>query len=248
MEKIKELLKELDREKIPSHIAIIMDGNGRWAKEKGLPRLMGHRKGVEVVKEIVRFTGGNLKEVKVLTLYVFSTENWSRPRVEVKGLIELLTKYLRSEIPELNENNVRLNWIGREKELSQSVLNTLKESLEKTSRNTGLILNLAINYGGRAEIIDATKKIIDKIIRGEISREFDEKDFENFLYTYGLPSLDLLIRTGGEMRISNFLLWQASYAELWVTSTYWPDFTPVHLLQAILDYQNRERRFGKVKC
>jgi len=246
MEKTEELLKELDNSRMPRHIAIIMDGNGRWAKQRGLPRLMGHRKGAEVVREIVRFTVRNLKKVEVLTLYVFSTENWSRPKVELKGLMNLLQRYLHSEIAEFNENNVRLNWIGRKEKLSQSVLGTLKDSLEKTSKNTGLILNLAINYGGRTEIIDAVKEVIARVDSGENSLEIDEKNFESFLYTKGLPPLDLLIRTGGEMRISNFLLWQIAYAELWVTPVCWPDFTPAHLLKAIFDYQERERRFGKI--
>ena len=246
MEKVQELLKELDNSRMPRHIAIIMDGNGRWAKQRGLPRLMGHRKGAEVVREIVRFTVRNLKKVEVLTLYVFSTENWSRPKVELKGLMNLLQRYLHSEMAEFNENNVRLNWIGRKEKLSQSVLGTLKDSLEKTSKNTGLILNLAINYGGRTEIIDAVKEVIARVDSGENSLEIDEKNFESFLYTKGLPPLDLLIRTGGEMRISNFLLWQIAYAELWVTPICWPDFTPTHLLKAILDYQERERRFGKI--
>jgi len=246
MEKVQELLKELDNSRMPRHIAIIMDGNGRWAKQRGLPRLMGHRKGAEVVREIVRFTVRNLKKVEVLTLYVFSTENWSRPKVELKGLMNLLQRYLHSGMAEFNENNVRLNWIGRKEKLSQSVLGTLKDSLEKTSKNTGLILNLAINYGGRTEIIDAVKEVIARVDSGENSLEIDEKNFESFLYTKGLPPLDLLIRTGGEMRISNFLLWQIAYAELWVTPICWPDFTPTHLLKAILDYQERERRFGKI--
>ena len=243
MEEIEKLLNRVDKNRMPRHIAIIMDGNGRWAKEKGLPRFMGHRKGVEVVREIVRFVGRNLKEVEVLTLYVFSTENWFRPKGEIKGLMKLLERYLHSEIPELNKNNVRLNWIGREEGLSESVLNVLKEGLEKTSRNTGLVLNLAINYGGRAEIIDGIKEIIASLRKGA-SIEIDEKSFESFLYTNAFPPLDVLIRTGGEMRLSNFLLWQAAYAELWMTPVYWPDFTPSHLLKAIFDYQSRERRFG----
>lgn len=247
MEKVEEFLKKLDSSKIPRHIAIIMDGNGRWAREKGLPRFMGHRKGVEVVREIVRFTGSKLKDVKVLTLYVFSTENWSRPEIEIKGLMGLLVRYLHSEIPELNENNVRLNWIGRKEGLPQSVLKALKEGLEKTGKNNGLMLNLAINYGGRTEIIDAVEEIVSRLNDGKLNGRVDEKNFENFLYTRNLPPLDLLIRTGGEMRISNFLLWEFAYAEFYVTSTYWPDFTPVHLLKAILDYQERDRRFGSIR-
>ncbi len=246
MENAQELFKKLDSNRMPRHIAIIMDGNGRWAKERGLPRLIGHRKGVDVVREIVRFTGKNLAGVEVLTLYVFSTENWSRPKREVHGLMILLRKYLKLEVPELDKNNVRLAWIGRRSNLPENIKSSLDNSVKALEKNTGLILNLAINYGGRTEVIDAVKKIIARKSRGEFSEEINEENFESFLYTVGLPSLDLLIRTGGEMRISNFLLWQSAYAELWVTPTYWPDFTPAHLIRAILDYQNRQRRFGKI--
>lgn len=238
----------MDSSRMPRHIAIIMDGNGRWAKEKGLPRLIGHKKGVDVVKEIVRFTGESLKDVELLTLYVFSTENWLRPRGEVHGLMDMLKKYLKLEVPELNKNNVKLAWIGRRSNLPENVKSSLDSSVKALEENTGLTLNLAINYGGRAEIIDACKTISKKVIAKELdSEEIDENKFEKFLYTGKFPPVDLLIRTGGEMRISNFLLWQIAYAELWVTPAYWPDFTPAHLLKAILDYQERDRRFGTLK-
>jgi len=247
MERTEELLKKLNRKKMPGHIAIIMDGNGRWAKEKGLPRIAGHKKGVDRVREIVRFTGNLLPEVKVLTLYVFSTENWTRPKTEVACLMELIAKYLLREVPELDRNNVRMGWIGRRSGLPKSVLDSLSESMGSLEDNTGLIMNLAINYGGRTEILDALKSICEKVSAGGMDPSgISENEFGKHLYTAGLPDLDLLIRTGGEMRISNFLLWQVAYAEILITPVYWPDFTPRHLTEAIIAYQERERRFGAV--
>jgi len=245
----KEILSEkLDYTKMPGHIAIIMDGNGRWAKEKGLPRLVGHNKGAGVVRDITRFVSRNLKQIKVLTLYVFSTENWSRPKTEVSGLMKLLKQYIVNEMPEFIENNVRLSWIGRKENLSSDVRESLDNAVEKLSKNTGLILNLAINYGGRAEIVDACKAISTAVSSGRISKnEIDENSFEKFLYTSKLPQLDLIIRTGGDERISNFLLWQMAYAELWVTPIFWPDFKSETLIEAILEYQKRDRRFGSIK-
>jgi len=248
MEKVQDLLEKLNRKKIPRHIAIIMDGNGRWAQQKGLPRIAGHRRGVEVVRKIVRFTGKNIPEVEVLTLYVFSTENWSRPESEVHFIMGLLKKYLIAEVPKLDRNNVRLRWIGRRSNLPENVIDSLDRAVRALEKNTGLVLNLAINYGGRAEIVDALKEMVKKVIAGELNPgEINEAKFEKFLYTDGLPPLDLLIRTGGDMRISNFLLWQIAYTEIYVTPVYWPDFTPRHFLEAILNYQKRQRRFGNIQ-
>ena len=248
MEKIEDLLNSLDRKRLPEHISIVMDGNGRWAKEKGLHRIAGHREGVKTVRNTVRFIGNNLPEVKVLTLYVFSTENWSRPKIETMALMSLIEKYLIAEIPELNSNNVQLHWIGRTQGLPKGVLRSIDKTTKALSKNNGLILNLAINYGGRTDILDASKKLIEDAKKGRIDiKNIDEKMLQGYLYTDKLPPVDLFIRTGGDIRISNFLLWQIAYAELYFTKTYWPDFSPVHLIKAILDFQGRDRRFGNVK-
>ena len=240
-----ELMKQVDRTRLPTHIAIIMDGNGRWAEKKGLPRIEGHRVGVNCVKEIVRFCGD--LGIGVLTLYTFSTENWARPEVEVKVLMSLLQRYLRREIEELNRNHVRLRAIGRLEELPLPVRKELENCVRVTSKNDGLILNLALNYGGRADIVDGARKLASDVKDGKLKLEdIDEELFSRYLYTSGLPDPELLIRTGGDTRVSNFLLWQISYAEIWVTAVCWPDFGKRHLLQAIVDYQKRERRFGKV--
>ncbi len=238
-----KLLGKLDRARLPVHIAIIMDGNGRWAKMKGLSRIGGHRAGVNTVKEIVLFC--NDLGIKVLTLYTFSTENWKRPKVEVRALMSILKRYLRKEIEELKKQRIRLKVIGRLSELPSPVRRELENGIKATSENHGLILNLALNYGGRIDILDGVRKLIKDIQKGECTLEdLDEELFSRYLYTSGLPDPDLLIRTAGEMRVSNFLLWQISYAEIWVTPTYWPDFHRANLLQAIVDYQTRERRFG----
>jgi undecaprenyl diphosphate synthase len=230
---------------IPRHVAIIMDGNGRWANERGLPRLEGHRRGAESVREIVRTAGE--WGIQYLTLYAFSAENWKRPKAEVEALMELLEKYLKDEIPELNDNNVRLRAIGRISDLPERAQRQLQRSIEATANNTGLTLILALSYGARGEIVDSVKRIAQEVKDGTLSvEEIDEDVISRRLYTAEYPDPDLLIRTSGEMRISNFLLWQISYAELWVTKTLWPDFRRDHLLRALEDYNKRERRFGGV--
>ncbi len=240
----KDLMKEIDKRQLPAHIAIIMDGNGRWAKRKHLPRIQGHRAGTRSVKEIVRSC--NELGIKVLTLYAFSTENWKRPQVEVRALMLILRTFLRKEIRELNAKHVKLTAIGELSELPSPVVRELENCMKLTSSNNGLILNLALNYGGRAEIVSGVKKLVADIQNGKHAlKDIDEELLSRYLYTSGLPDPDLLIRTSGEMRVSNFLLWQISYAEIWVTPVYWPDFGRIHLLQAIVDYQTRGRRFGK---
>jgi len=230
---------------VPRHVAIIMDGNGRWAKRRGLPRINGHRAGRRAVREAVE--GCVELKTEVLTLYTFSVENWSRPRAEVAALMRFLEQTLREERTELRQNDVRLGAIGRLGDLPERVQNTLAETVEFLKGGRGLLLNLAISYGGRAEIVDAVKKMMAKAPeRTERPREVDEQYFESHLYTAGLPDPDLLIRTSGELRISNFLLWQLAYSEIWVTDTLWPDFRKKHLFQAVRDYQKRDRRFGKV--
>lgn len=229
----------VDKLKLPRHIAIIMDGNGRWAKKRGLPRIFGHRAGVKTVKKIVEFA--NSLGIRVLTLYAFSTENWARPNMEIRGLMTLLKVYLRREIAELVSKNVRLNTIGDIEQLPSAPLAELKKTIEVTRNNTGLILNLALNYGSRQEILRAMRLMINDNVG-----DADEKTFERYLYTHGLPDPDLLIRTSGEMRISNFLLWQTAYTEFYFTNVLWPDFTSTDLENAIIEYQKRERRFGSV--
>jgi undecaprenyl diphosphate synthase len=230
---------------IPRHVAIIMDGNGRWAKRRGLPRIHGHRAGRKAVREVVE--GCVELRVQVLTLYTFSVENWRRPQREVSALMRFLEQTLREERAELRKSDVRLGAIGRLTDLPEPVQNTLAETIDYLKSGKGLLLNLAISYGGRAEIVDAVKKMIGDVPeRLSGPQEIDEQFFENYLYTAGLPDPDLLIRTSGELRISNFLLWQLAYSEIWVTDTLWPDFRKKHLFQAIRDYQQRERRFGRI--
>jgi len=232
-------------DRLPAHIAIIMDGNGRWAKRRNLPRTAGHEAGVESVRKVVRASAE--LGVEYLTLYTFSVENWKRPREEVEALMRLLTKTTRREIDELNRNNVRLITTGRIDGLSLARRKVLDLAMKKTRKNTGLVLNLALNYGGRTEIIDAVKAIALGVMAGNIHPgEINETLFSNYLYTAGLPDPDLLIRTSGEMRISNFLLWQTSYTEMYITDVLWPDFGRRELFEAIIEYQKRERRFGKV--
>ncbi len=232
-------------QRLPAHIAIIMDGNGRWAKKRDLPRTAGHEAGVEAVRRVVRACAE--LGVKYLTLYTFSVENWNRPREEVAALMKLLTRTTRREIDELNRNNVRLTTIGRIDELSKSRRLALAMAVEKTKKNTGLVLNLALNYGGRTEIIDSVRAIALGIRSGHIlPSEINESLFSDYLYTAGITDPDLLVRTSGEMRISNFLLWQTSYTEMYITNVLWPDFGRLELFEAIIEYQRRERRFGKV--
>lgn len=233
----------LDMNNIPQHIAIIMDGNGRWAKAQGKVRTFGHQAGAETLKTIVR--AADKLGVKVISAYAFSTENWKRPVTEVNFIMELLSRYLTNEIEEFNENNVQVRFIGYRDGLPDIVREKMDHAIEETRNNTGIILNLAINYGGQAEILHAVKTIAAEAAAGTLAvEEIDNQVVEEHLYTSGLPAPDLLIRPGGDLRISNFLLWQIAYAEIWTTKTFWPDFTPDHLVDAILAYQGRERRFG----
>jgi len=228
---------------IPQHVAIIMDGNGRWAKGRGLPKLAGHVAGAKTVEEI---TGAAQRiGVKVLTLYAFSTENWKRPKEEVGGLFKLLEERVDITLPKLQKNNIRLSVIGDIEKLPESTRNAVRKAIEATSRNTGMILVVALNYGGRQEIVEAVRRIAEDVRSGKLGIEnIDEETFSDFLYTKGLPDPDLLIRTSGEMRISNFLLWQLSYAEIYVTKKMWPDFKKMDFEKAIAEYQRRQRRFG----
>jgi undecaprenyl diphosphate synthase len=236
-----QLLAQIDLDRLPQHIAVIMDGNGRWAKRRRLPRIAGHRAGIRAVRQAVEACAR--LGVPYLTLYAFSIENWKRPHTEIKLLMGLLREYLRKEIGELNRQNISLGVIGRIHELPSNVQRDLENTIQKTARNTGLRLTLALNYGARAELVDAVRELAEKMKHnGEVA--IDERTFSRFLYTRGLPDPDLLIRTSGEMRLSNFLLWQAAYSEIWVTDTLWPDFTQEHLFGAIIDFQKRERRYG----
>jgi undecaprenyl diphosphate synthase len=231
--------------KLPEHIAIIMDGNGRWAKRRGLPRTLGHRAGVSAVKKIVRASGDI--GIKYLTLFTFSSENWKRPRYEVAALMNLLYEATRDELEELHENNVKFVTSGNIHLFPEKQYNILREATEKTKNNTGLVLNLALNYGGRDEILEAVRRIVRDSLQGGIKPEdIDEELFSSYLFTAGIPDPDLLIRTSGEMRLSNFMLWQSSYTEIYITDRLWPDFAEDDYYTAILDYQSRERRFGKV--
>lgn len=233
-------------ERLPEHIAIIMDGNGRWAKRKGLPRTLGHRAGVESLRNIVT-TAVNMK-LKVLTTYAFSTENWKRPTDEVNLLMRLFSEYLDSEIAELHQKNVQIRFIGRVDGLAIELQHKIEKAQAYTKKNTGMVFNLAVNYGGRSEIVRSVQIIGEKIIRGELlPHEICEENIRENLYTAGLPDPDLVIRPSGDFRISNFLLWQSAYAEFWFTDINWPDFKPEHFIQAIVDYQKRERRFGGLK-
>lgn len=230
---------------IPRHIAIIMDGNGRWARQRGLPRIAGHREGINSVREVVRACGE--LGIEVLTLYVFSVENWRRPRPEIGALMRLLRETTRREVDDLMRNDVHLSVIGRIGEIAPAARKVLTEAIQRTAGNTGLHLNLAINYGGRSELVDAVRRLAGDLNQGRLKAEsIDEQTIGRYLYTADMPDPDLLIRTSGEMRVSNFLLWQIAYTEIHVTDVLWPDFRRPHLYQAILDYQSRERRFGGV--
>jgi len=227
------LARQVNFEQLPAHVAIIMDGNGRWAAQRHLPRVEGHRAGIDSVRDVVE-TSARLG-IDVLTLYAFSVENWKRPRAK---------RYLRLELGTLLRNNIRFQVIGRKDELSADVQRELDTGIRQTSANTGMLFNIALNYGGRAEIVDAARRAI---AAGVAPDELDERRFAGFLYTAGQPDPDLLIRTSGEMRVSNFLLWQIAYSEIWVTETLWPDFRRRHLLEAVLAYQKRDRRYGGIK-
>ena len=222
-----------------------MDGNGRWANSRGLPRIAGHREGVRTVRKITEICGE--LDVQILTLYTFSSENWNRPQTEVSALMKLLVSSLRREVKDLMKNNVRFTVIGDINELESNVKNELLDSIQKTKNNTGLNLNLALSYGSRKEILFAVKQLAEKVSNGELdSKQIDEPLFSQMLYTRDIPDPDLLIRTGGEFRLSNFLLWQIAYTEIHVTDTFWPAFGKEELMTAIYEYQNRERRFGKI--
>lgn len=232
--------------KMPYHVAIIMDGNGRWAKNRGLPRNMGHRAGIKTVEKIIK-TCKEL-EIKVLTLYVFSTENWKRPKPEVDTLMHLLAQYIQDKSKDLIDNNIKLVTIGDTEVLPEFVKTNLNKVIRQTLNNDSLTLVLAINYGGRSEILKAVRKVAKKVKSGQMHLEdIDEKSFSGFLYTAHLPDPDLLIRTGGEYRLSNFLLWQASYSEIYITDKLWPDFDGEDLKEAIKEYQKRERKFGEIR-
>lgn len=240
-----KLLAGIDADRLPSHIAIIMDGNGRWAKQRGKPRIAGHREGSESVKSIID-TCARLG-IKAVTLYAFSTENWKRPRTEVSGLMQMLKRVLRRELNTVHKNNIRFQPIGNISGLSPDVRAELEAAVEKTKNNTGMIMNVALNYGGRAEIVQACRQAAQQVIdKDEPLESLSEEDIERNLYTHGLPEVDLLIRTSGEMRISNFLLWQIAYAEIVVTPTLFPDFRRPQIFEAVIEYQNRDRRFGGV--
>lgn len=238
------LLESINKENLPKHLAIIMDGNGRWAKQKGLLRTLGHESGTKSVKVTVE-TCAKLG-IENLTLYAFSTENWNRPKLEVDTLMKLLVGSLRKELKTLQENNIRLNSIGNLSKMPKSILKELNEVIEKTKNNTRMTLTLALSYGSREELLNVVKNISNKVKNNIISIDaIDESIINEHLYTHNLPDVDLLIRTSGEHRISNFLLWQIAYAELFFTDVLWPDFTEEHLYEAIISYQKRERRFGK---
>jgi undecaprenyl diphosphate synthase len=241
----RELLDEIDLARLPRHIAIIMDGNGRWAKQRGSPRVEGHRAGIASVRETVE-TCARL-ELDALTLYAFSVENWKRPRFEIVTLMSLLKEYLNRELANLLKNDIRFRVVGRMNELDASVQKELAKGLAGTSSCRGMTFNIALNYGGRTEIVDACRSLAGDVASGRLTPEqIDEETLGSRLGTAGLPDPDLLIRTSGEMRVSNFLLWQIAYSEIWVTPTLWPDFRKRHLFEAILEFQKRERRYGGV--
>jgi undecaprenyl diphosphate synthase len=240
-----DLLRAIDFTRLPRHVAIIMDGNGRWAKLRHKNRVEGHRAGIEAVRDTVE-TAARLG-LEVLTLYAFSIENWKRPESEVRTLMGLLKHYLRSELETLLRNEIRFRVVGRAQELAPDVRDELVRAEERTAAKTGLQFNIALNYGGRAEIIDAVKRLFVELQKnGRDPERIDEQALAAHLYTAGQPDPDLLIRTSGELRVSNFLLWQIAYSEIWVTDVLWPDFRRRHLLQAIADYQKRERRYGGI--
>ena len=236
------LARQVNFEQLPAHVAVIMDGNGRWAAQRHLPRVEGHRAGIDSVRDVVE-TSARLG-IGVLTLYAFSVENWKRPRTEINVLMMLLKRYIRSELGTLLENNIQFRVIGRPVELSPDVQHELEIGIRQSANNTGMQFNIALNYGGRAEIVDAVRRAM---AAGVSPDDLDERRFSEFLYTAGQPDPDLLIRTSGEMRVSNFLLWQIAYSEIWVTETLWPDFRRRDLLEAVVAYQKRDRRYGGIK-
>lgn len=237
------LLNQIDLTRLPRHVAVIMDGNGRWAKRRHLPRVAGHRAGVEAVRATVEASAR--LGVEYLTLYAFSVENWKRPPFEIEALMTFLKEYLRKELENIHRSNIRFQTIGRTSELDESVQFELRSAIRKTANNTGMTLNVALNYGGRVEIVDACRGLVDRFLaEGRSPSTLTEADITENLYTADLPDPDLLVRTSGEMRVSNFLLWQIAYSEIYVTDVLWPDFRRADLFEAIIDYQKRERRYG----
>jgi undecaprenyl diphosphate synthase len=239
------LLEKLDLAQLPRHVAVIMDGNGRWAQKRHLPRIAGHRSGTQSARTTIE-TCARLK-IEALTLYAFSVENWRRPKTEIDFLMALLREYLRKEMPLLQKNNIRMRFLGRIDELPAGVQDDVRDAMEKTAGNKGMVLCVALNYGGRAEIVDAMNAILSERNGHGASHKITEEQLSRHLYTDGLPDPDLLIRTSGEMRVSNFLLWQIAYAEIFVTETLWPDFNRARLLEALLEFQKRERRYGGIR-
>lgn len=242
---LQELPSDLDRNRLPKHVAVIMDGNGRWAKRRGLPRIMGHRKGVDALKELLRCCDD--WGIQALTAYAFSTENWGRPLEEVDFLMTLFERVLRRELKEMIEENVRIQFVGNLAALPLSLQAEIERSMTATLQNSGIQFTVATNYGGRQEILQACRAIANKVKQGQIQpEEIDETLFSHHLYTANVPDPDLLIRTSGEMRLSNFLLWQMAYGEMYITEALWPDFDREQFHKALFDYQQRDRRFGKV--
>ena len=238
------LLEKLNLGQLPKHLAVIMDGNGRWAQRRHLPRIAGHRKGTETARVTIE-TCSRLK-LEALTLYAFSVENWRRPKAEIDFLMQLLREYIRQEMPLIQRNNIRMRFLGRSDQLPAAVQRHTREAVEATAGNTGMVLCIALNYGGRAEIVDAANALLTERQAAGDSRKLTESELERHLYTAGLPDPDLLIRTSGEMRVSNFLLWQIAYAEIFVTETLWPDFNRARLLEAFVEFQKRDRRYGGI--
>jgi len=238
------LLEKLNLGQLPKHLAVIMDGNGRWAQRRHLPRIAGHRKGTETARVTIE-TCSRLK-LEALTLYAFSVENWRRPKAEIDFLMQLLREYIRQEMPLIQRNNIRMRFLGRSDELPAAVQRDTREAVQATAGNTGMVLCIALNYGGRAEIVDAANALLAERQAAGDSRKLTESELERHLYTAGLPDPDLLIRTSGEMRVSNFLLWQIAYAEIFVTETLWPDFNRARLLEAFVEFQKRDRRYGGI--
>ena len=239
------LIEKLDLTRLPRHVAVIMDGNGRWAQKRHLPRIAGHRSGTQSARTTIE-TCARLK-IEALTLYAFSVENWRRPKTEIDFLMALLREYLRKEMPLIQKNNIRMRFLGRMDELPAGVQNDVRDAMEKTAGNKGMVLCVALNYGGRAEIVDAMNAILSERNGHGTPNKVTEEQLSRHLYTEGLPDPDLLIRTSGEMRVSNFLLWQIAYAEIFVTETLWPDFNRARLLEALLEFQKRERRYGGIR-
>ena len=241
---MEDIKSNIDLKKVPNHIAVIMDGNGRWAKKRGMQRIFGHRNALTAIRETADYSSA--LGVKYLTMYAFSTENWNRPKLEVDALMLLLVNTLKKELPEFQKKNIRVNAIGSITNLPKNAQKVLNTVISETKENTGITLTFALSYSAREEIVNAIKNISKKVVNKEIEiKKIDENIINNHLYTFNLPDVDLMIRTSGEHRISNYLLWQMAYAELYFTDVLWPDFRKEHLFEAIIDYQTRERRFGK---